>query len=164
MFRGLLVRGFLSGLIIAVLAVVLTPMSTTAQIGGSQNQQFTLGTRPKPGARKPVGQLNTLNDLIATVSACWRPPALEHAYPGMRMTMRFSFSRDGKLIGPPLVTYATPDVTPKTREIYRDAMLQSLESCTPLDLTSGLGGAIAGRPFVFWIVDERDDSRIKPRV
>ncbi len=157
-------RGFLSGLIITVLAVVLAPMSTTAQVGGSQSQQFTLGTRPTPGARKPAGQLNTLKDLTDMVGACWKPPALEHAYPGMRMTMRFSFSRDGKLIGPPQVTYATPEVTVKTREIYRDAMLHSLESCTPLPLTSGLGGAIAGRLFFLWIVDDRDDSRVKPRV
>ena len=157
-----MMRHFL-GLIAAALAIVLTPVVTTAQIGGRQDNQFTLGTRPMPGARKPPRELNTLNDLRDAVTACWKPPALEHAHPGMRMTMQFSFNRDGRFIGPPRVTYATPEVSVKTREIYRDAMLQSLESCMPLPFTSGLGGAIAGRMFFLWIVDDRDDSRIRQR-
>jgi hypothetical protein len=147
-----------------VAAVVFVSAPASAQIGGRQDPQFTLGTRPTPSARKPPRQLNTLNDLAVAVNACWRPPALEHAHPGMRITVQFSLTRDGKFIGPPRVTYATPEVTLKTREIYRDAMLHSLESCMPLPLTSGLGGAIAGRMYFFWIVDDRDDSRIKPRV
>jgi hypothetical protein len=55
-------------------------------------------------------------------------------------------------------------VTPKTREIYREAMLQSLESCMPLQLTNGLAGAIAGQLFVFWIIDDREGSVRELRV
>jgi hypothetical protein len=155
---------FFLGLVAVASTVVLLPMFAAAQLGGRQSQQFTLGTRPTPGARKHVGPLNRLNELYAAIGACWKPPALAYAEPGMRMTMKFALNRDGKLIGPPQVTYATPGVTLKTREIYRDAMLQSIEGCTPLPLSSGLAGAIAGQLFVFWIVDDRDDSAVKLRV
>ena len=147
-------RILFSGLVLAGL-VALTPAIAAAQVGPGQNQQLFLDTRPQPDARRPAGPLNTLNDLFAALSACWKPPAYEHARAGMRMTMRFSLKRDGTMIGPPMVTYSTPEVSQKIREIYREAMLQALESCTPLQLTERLGGAIAGRPIVVWVVDRR---------
>jgi hypothetical protein len=151
-------------LIVTALAVMLTPASTMAQIGGRQSHQFTLGTRADPNVRKPFGQLDTLNDLAVAVYACWKPPPLAHAHQGMEITLRFAFSRDGRLLGQPQVTYATPEVTPETREIYRVALSRSLENCTPFPFTSGLGGAVAGRPLSARVVDNRDDSGIKPRV
>lgn len=147
-----------SGLAVAalpVLALALAPVPAAAQGNAGQNRQLVLGTRAATDVRKPTGQLNTLNDLYAALRACWRPPALENARPGMEMTMRFSFNREGKLIGLPQVTYSTSGVTPKTREVYREAMLRSLEGCTPFPFTSGLAGAIAGRLFWIRIVDHR---------
>jgi hypothetical protein len=163
---------FLVGSVVAALVVVLTAGSalaqverrtcgvfggsgclTLAQVGPGQRPQLLLGTRPMPNARKPAGPLNTLNDLWAALQACWVPPPLENAQPGMQMTLRFSFNRDGGLIGPPQLTYATPEMSVKTREIYREALAQSLRNCTPLQFTSGLGGAIAGRPISVLILD-----------
>ena len=174
---------FLVGPAVAALAIVLTtaPASaqveqrtcgvlggsaclTLAQVGPGQRQGLLLGTRPFPNAKKPSGELNTLNDLFAALRACWVPPPLQNAERGMEMTLRFSFNRDGKLIGPPQVTYAKPEVSVKTREVYREALGQSLQNCTPLPFTSGLGGAVAGRPMVVTIFDDRDNSGIKPRV
>jgi hypothetical protein len=154
---------FFSGLAIAAFAIAFAPTLAAAQVGSRQSPELVLGTRPATGARKPTGQLNTLNDLFAALRACWKPPALENAHPGMQMTMRFSFNREGKMIGPPQVTYATAEVTPKTRDVYREAMQQSLEGCTPFPFTSGLAGAIAGRVFSLRIVDHRDNSAVKPR-
>ena len=156
-------RSFFSGPLIVVTAIALAPAQATAQVGAGQNQQMILGTRAATNPKKPPRQLNTLDDLSVALLACWKPPALENAYPGMRMTMRFSLNRDGRMIGPPQVTYATAEVSPRTRDIYREAMAKSLEGCTPFPLTSGLGGAIAGRPMVVWIVDDRDNSTVKPR-
>lgn len=174
---------FLVGSVVAALVVVLTAGSasaqveprtcgvfggygclTLAQVGPGQRPQLLLGTRPMPNARKPVGPLNTLNDLWAALQACWVPPPLENAQPGMQMTLRFSFNRDGGLIGPPQLTYATAEMSVKTREIYREALAQSLQNCTPLQFTSGLGGAIAGRPISVLIADiptrpKRDSPR-----
>jgi hypothetical protein len=36
--------------------------------------------------------------------------------------------------------------------------LVALARCQPLPLTNGLGGAIAGRPFVISIIDDRRDT------
>jgi hypothetical protein len=173
----------LAGPVVAALVIVLTAASASAQVelsvcgvlggpgclslaqvGPGQRKGLLLGTRPFPNARRPGGELNTLNDLFAALRACWVPPPLENAEPGMEMTMRFSFNRDGKLIGPPQLTYAKPEVGVKTREVYREALTQSLQNCTPLPFTSGLGGAVAGQPMFVTIVDDRDNSGIKPRV
>jgi hypothetical protein len=170
--RRLIMVKFIAGTVVAALALVFnaSPVSaqaklqscglsgepsclTLAQVGPGQRQQLLLGTRPTPNARKPVGPLNTLNDLWAALEACWVPPPLENAQPGMQMTLRFSFNRDGGLIGPPQLTYATPEMSMKTRYIYREALAQSLRNCTPLQFTSGLGGAIAGRPISVLISD-----------
>ncbi len=156
-------RSFFSGLVIAAFAIALTQAPVTAQVGVSQNQKMILGTRAATIAKKPPPQLNTLNDVFMALHACWKPPALENALPGMQMTMRFALNRDGRMIGPPQVTYATAEVSPRTRDIYREAMTRSLEGCTLLSFTGGLGGAVAGRPIVVWIVDPRDSSTAKPR-
>lgn len=150
------------GLFVAALSVALAHPAV-AQIGAGQNRQLLLGTRPAPNAKKPIGQLNTLNDLFAALRACWKPPALEYAHPGMQMTMRFSFNREGGMIGPPQLNYATAEVSPRTRDVYREAMVRSLRGCTPLPFTRGLGGAVAGRPLFVRIVDDRDNSAVKPR-
>ena len=129
---------FLVGSVVAALVVVLTAGSasaqveprtcgvfggsgclTLAQVGPGQRPQLLLGTRPVPNART-VGPLNTLNDLWAAPQARWVPPLLENARPGMQMTLWFSFNRDGGLICPPQLTYATPEMSVKTREIYRE--------------------------------------------
>ena len=64
----------------------------------------------------------------------------------MQMTVRLSFKRDGEMFGQPRLTYATPGNSIDTRKTYRDAIDAALARCTPLTVTKGLGGAIAGRP------------------
>lgn len=129
-----------------------------AQVGGfGENLQLTLGTRAAPDAKRPSGQVNTLRDMFAVLRACWLPPAPENAQRGMQMSMRFSFNTAGNLIGVPRVTYATREVSQKTRDSYRDAMAQSLKGCTPLAFSQGFAGAIAGRPIVIRVIDNRDD-------
>ena len=39
---------------------------------------------------------------------------------------------------------------------YHDAIMAALERCTPLRFTSGLGGALAGRPIAIRYVDDRN--------
>lgn len=135
-----------------------------AQVGGvGEGMQLTLGTRAAPDTKKPGGQVNTIRDMFAVLRACWSPPAPENAQRGMQMSMRFSFNTAGKLIGEPRVTYATREVSQKTRDVYRDAMAQSLQGCTPLAFSRGFAGAIAGRPIVIRIIDNRDDVGVRER-
>jgi hypothetical protein len=42
----------------------------------------------------------------------------------------------------------------KVRDTYRDAGDAALERCTPLRFSTGMGGAVAGRPIAIRFVDE----------
>jgi hypothetical protein len=96
--------------------------------------------------------------MFAALRACWVPPAPDEAQPGTQMSVRFAFKRNGEIIAAPRVTYATPGIAPQTRQIYLDAILAALQRCTPLHLSAGLGGAIAGRPIAIRFVDNRKFS------
>jgi hypothetical protein len=74
----------------------------------------------------------------------------------MQMSVRFAFKRSGEIIAPPRVTYATPDIRAETRETYLHSITATLERCTPLHFSAGLGGAVAGRPIAIRFVDNRD--------
>src|SRR4051812_9810598 len=91
----------------------------------------------------PEHKLNTILDLYGALRACWEPPAQEQSRPGMQMSVRFSFKRDGEIIGTPRVTYTTPDAKAAVRQTYHDAITQALNRCTPLPFSAGLGGAVA---------------------
>jgi hypothetical protein len=74
----------------------------------------------------------------------------------MQMAVRFSFNKAGGMIGPPQLTYATAGVPADTRTTYLNAINSSLKACLPLKFTSGLGGALAGRPIAIRYVDNRE--------
>ena len=125
--------------------------------GFGENLQLTLTTRSASEAKKPDGKLNTIGDLFAALRACWTPPDAASARSGMQMSLRFSLNREGNLIGEPRVTYASREASQDTRDLYRDAFTTSLRGCLPLQLTRGFAGALAGRPIVVRVIDDRDD-------
>jgi hypothetical protein len=128
------------------------------------NLQLTLTTRAAAGAKKPDGRLNTIGDLFAALRTCWTPPAADKSSSGMQMSLRFSLNREGNLIGNPRVTYATREVSEETRDLYQDAFTKSLQDCMPLALTRRFAGALAGRPIVIRIIDNREDvAGTRPR-
>jgi hypothetical protein len=128
-----------------------------------QNLQLTIESAPPPDQaakyRKPDHDLDTIGDLFAALRACWSPPSADIAREGMQMSVRFSFKRSGEIIAAPRVTYATAGVPGDTRDTYLKAINSSLSACTPLKLTDGLGGALAGRPIAIRYVDNRDLGR-----
>ncbi len=97
--------------------------------------------------------------MFDALRACWVPPQQEQARAGMQMSVRFALKRSGEIIATPRVTYVSPDAPPETRETYHNAITAALERCTPLHLTEGLGGAVAGRPIAVRFVDNR---KLKP--
>jgi hypothetical protein len=101
-------------------------------------------------------RLDTIRDMFDALRACWVPPPPDEARPGMQMSVRLSFKRSGQMIGAPRVTYTSPDAPSAARSMYHDAILASLERCTPLPFTPGLGGAVAGRPIAIRYVDNRN--------
>jgi hypothetical protein len=124
-----------------------------------QNLQLTIESAPAQDQaakyRRPDHDLDTIGDLFAALRSCWSPPPSEIARPGMQMSVRFSFKRSGEIIAAPRVTYATAGVPADTRAAYLDAINASLQACAPLNFTSGLGGAVAGRPIAIRYVDNR---------
>ena len=91
-------------------------------------------------------QIDTLKDIFARLHSCWRPPPLSQAEP-LDITVVVSFNREGVILGHPKITYESEHASDNDRLRYRVAVMETLQRCTPLPFTEGLGGAIAGRPF-----------------
>src|SRR5580700_6506623 len=105
--------------------------------------------------------LDSIGAMYAALRACWVPPPKDEARHGMEYTIRFAFKRDGKIVTPPRVTYASHDAPANVRDIYRDAVNAALKRCTPLHFTDGMGGAVAGRPIAIRFVDNRTGDKAK---
>src|SRR4051794_12726738 len=124
-----------------------------------ENLQLTIQTVPPQDQaakyQKPDHTLDTVGDLFAALRSCWSPPPAASAREGMQMSVRFSFKRSGVIIAKPRLTYSTAGVSADTRAAYLKAINASLDACTPLKFTVGLGGALAGRPIAIRYVDNR---------
>src|SRR6266851_2164908 len=124
-----------------------------------ENLQLTVESAPSHDDavkyQKPGHDLDTIGDLFATLRSCWSPPPADSAREGMQMTVRFSFKRTGEIIAAPRLTFATAGVSADTRATYLKTINASLDACEPLKFTSGLGGALAGRPIAIRYVDNR---------
>ncbi|MEH2501683.1 MULTISPECIES: hypothetical protein [unclassified Bradyrhizobium] len=91
-------------------------------------------------------QLDTIKDIFAKLYSCWQPPPYSRANP-MDITVVVSFNRVGAILGQPRITYESERASDNDRVAYRIAVMETLQRCTPLPFTEGLGGAVAGRPF-----------------
>jgi hypothetical protein len=117
---------------------------------GNETANDTAGDHP----------LDSIRDMFAALRACWVPPSKDEARHGMEYTIRFAFKRDGEIVAPPRVTYASHDAPADVRDVYRDTVNAALKRCTPLHFSDGMGGAVAGRPIAIRFVDNRtvDDN------
>jgi hypothetical protein len=103
--------------------------------------------------------LDSIGQMFAALRACWMPPQKQDALHGMQYTVRFAFKRDGEIVAPPFVTYASPNASAQTRDVYRDAVDAALNRCTPLRFSQGMAGAVVGRPIAVRFVDNRTTDR-----
>jgi hypothetical protein len=99
-----------------------------------------------PSAPAQVQQLDTIKDVVVRLHSCWKPPPLSQANP-IDITVIVSFNREGAILGHPRITYESENASDNDRLKYRVAVMETLQRCTPLPFTEGLGGAVAGRPF-----------------
>ena len=95
--------------------------------------------------RAEQGSLDSLKDIFARLHSCWKPPPLSAANP-IDITVVVSFNREGVILGHPRITYESEQASDNDRLQYRIAVMETLQRCTPLPFTEGLGGAVAGRP------------------
>ena len=111
------------------------------------------------GAEQP--ELDSIRAMFAALRACWVPPPKDEARHGMEYTIRFALKRDGEILAPPRVTYASHDAPAGVRDLYRDAVDAALKRCTPRHFSDGMGGAVAGRPIAIRFVDNRTGDKAK---
>jgi len=114
---------------------------------------------PQPAPADPPKLANRLNEIGPLMSKCLQMPPDSIARAGMRVTVRLAFTRDGQILGEPHFTFTTPGVPTEIRAAYQRAVVDMLNRCTPLPITKELGGAIAGRPFVFPIIETRKEKK-----
>jgi hypothetical protein len=96
-------------------------------------------------AQAEPAQVNTIRDVIAKLRTCWKPPP--RANPDIDITVIVSFNRNGEILGHPRITYESEQATDNDRLMYRIAVMEALQRCTPMPFTEGMAGAVAGRPF-----------------
>ena len=106
-----------------------------------------------------VEALSTLDGMFERLKGCWRGPKLPRGHPGMQITVLFSFKRDGELLGRPRITFETPDSSEADRIAYRTAVMETLQRCSPMPFSGGLGDAVAGRPFRVRFDDRRNQPK-----
>jgi hypothetical protein len=92
-------------------------------------------------------QVDTLREFFARLRTCWRPPPPSRAHPDVDITVLVSFNRAGEILGHPRITYESEQADDNDRLLYRIAVMETLQRCTPMPFTEGMAGAVAGRPF-----------------
>ena len=106
-------------------------------------------------------KIDTLQELFARLGACWRSPDLPPNDPGMQITVLVTFKRNGEILGHPKITYESEYASDEDRLLYRTALAEALQRCTPMPFTDGLGNAVAGRPVRFRFDARRTKSTEK---
>jgi hypothetical protein len=104
------------------------------------------GLLTSAGQAEPA-QVNTLRDVFVRLRTCWKPPPASRAHSGIDITVIVSFNRNGEILGHPKVTYESEQADDNDRLMYRVAVMEALQRCTPMPFTEAMAGAVAGRPF-----------------
>jgi hypothetical protein len=103
------------------------------------------GVLTSAGQAQPA-QVNTIKDVFVRLGTCWKPPPVPQANP-IDITVIVSFNRAGEILGHPKITYESEQATDNDRLLYRVAVMEALQRCTPMPFTETMAGAVAGRPF-----------------
>ncbi len=106
----------------------------------------------------PKEPLNTIKDVQNAIRKCWVWPEVADTGPGMEITVLLSFRRNGEIFGG-RITHQAPEVADDVKAAYYRALAATIRRCSPLPISDALGGAIAGRPFIFRFIDNRKHKR-----
>jgi hypothetical protein len=96
-------------------------------------------------AQTASAPVDNLSELFTRLGRCWQPPPASRANP-IDITVLVSFKRSGDILGHPRITFESEQATDNDRLMYRVAVMEALQRCTPIPFTAGMAGAIAGRP------------------
>jgi hypothetical protein len=92
------------------------------------------------------GRVDNIKEVFERFRSCWQPPP-SIANREIDVTVVVSFTRDGNILGRPRITHESERATDNDRLMYRIAVMEALQRCTPMPFTEGMAGAVAGRPF-----------------
>ena len=99
---------------------------------------------------------NTLAELWRQLQACLvNAPGSDALANGSEVTILFAMKRDGSLFGKPRITHSDLRGQAGDQEQFLANVLMAIDHCLPLDVTPGLGGAIAGRPIALRVIKGR---------
>src|SRR3954451_13239268 len=98
-------------------------------------------------AQAQTGQIDSIKEVFARLRTCWKPPPASRANPDVEITVIVSFTRSGDILGRPRISYESDQATDNDRLMYRIAVMETLQRCTPMPFTEAMGGAVAGRRF-----------------
>jgi hypothetical protein len=86
--------------------------------------------------------ISNAREVRAALQACWAAP--ENA--PRQVSVRFSFNREGRVVGQPLITYQNPPPSEDGRAAVREALTRTLARCEPLPLSDAFRKVVSVRP------------------
>jgi hypothetical protein len=87
--------------------------------------------------------ISSAHDVRAALQACWVAPESETS---RQVSVRFSFNREGRVVGQPLITYQNPPPSNDGRAAVREAVARAVTRCEPLVLSDEFRKVISVRP------------------
>ena len=106
-----------------------------------------LGLLGSPAQAQQPDKVDNIKQAFARFRSCWKPPTASKANPDIDITVIVSFNREGNIQGQLKISYQSERATENDRLLYRIAVMEALQRCTPMPFTEGMAGAVAGRPF-----------------
>ena len=103
-----------------------------------------------PGAAE-AAPANTLRELWAQLGQCLQTA---EGAEGLDLTIVFSLTRDGALLGKPRITHSKPLADADSRRAAI-SLARAMNKCLPASITDALGGAIAGRTLALRVLGKR---------
>ena len=149
-----MIRAATAGL---VLAAVLAAIPCGARAQGMLMTIVITNDHPNP--RRPEGKVNTLQEVMRAIGACWQFPPVDEGHGPVDPIFQVSFKRSGELFGKPRVIKFSREVSPQERERFYQAAVEAIDRCSPMPFTDSMGGAIAGRTLQIRIIDSRKQKR-----
>jgi hypothetical protein len=104
--------------------------------------------RPDAAEAAPA---NTLKELWAQLGECLQTA---DGAEGLDVTIVFSLTRDGALLGKPRITHSNSSPGADLRRAAV-SLERAMNKCLPVSITDALGGAIAGRPLALRVLGRR---------
>ena len=93
----------------------------------------------------PAEPLTSMNEVSVALRRCWSKTAF--AQHDASVTLRFSFKRDGTLLGQPQPSAIVFRGSPDQRLAFVNAAIKAVNVCVPLDFSPKIADGVPGRVF-----------------